>query len=239
MTTTKTASPARRHRQRIGARIASAAAAAKTAPLATAKPYELMCAKLDSDMRRLKQIQSVAKKIDIKRQLLPEYDAWVDGVLESGAGVQDDVLITVMIWRIDTGDFTGGLRIAEYAINHKLALPQRYQRTLGCLIAEEIADAGLRALAEKRLDDSNEQLRYSNALDHAAALTADADMPDEVRAKLEKALGLVYEQLSYNDKALGHLQRALALNPAAGVKKDIERVNRALRNKAAPETAAA
>ena len=56
-------------------------------------------------------------------------------------------------------------------------------------------------------------------------------MPDEVRAKLHKAIGY---GLAASDpaKALDHLRRALQLFANVGVKKDIERLERELKNSA-------
>lgn len=39
----------------------------------------------------------------------------MNGVLEQGKGAQDDILMTVMLWRLDTGDIAGALEIARYA----------------------------------------------------------------------------------------------------------------------------
>ena len=83
-------SPAQRH----FARITAAQAAQVSAPGTTTKgsAYELMLYKMADDRRRLKQIQSIQRKIEVKATMLPEYRDWVDGVLASGKGAQDDVL---------------------------------------------------------------------------------------------------------------------------------------------------
>ncbi|MDR2924709.1 MAG: hypothetical protein LBU76_01935 [Azoarcus sp.] len=216
-------SPARRHRQRVRALAAHQAARGGLLPVAESKPYELLLARLDADMRRLKLIQSIEKKVETKREMLPEYAAWIEGALEADSGEPDDILMTVMVWRIDTGDFHGALKIADYALRHGLKLPARYSRTPGCLIAEEFAEAAKKTLDDKRLPDLA-------ALAEAARLTAEADMPDEVRAKVQKAMGLTLELHGQPAQALERLRRALVLNPNAGVKKDIERLERSIKN---------
>jgi hypothetical protein len=169
-------SPARSHRQRMSAHLAHEAAKAGFAPLKNAKPYELMLAKLDADMRRLKGIQSIERRIDLKRQILPEYDSWVNGVIGSNSGEQDDVLMTVMVWHIDAGNIPRALELARYALEHDLKLPARYARTLPCLFAEEIAAAAKRYEPDVAL------------LLEAERMTAEYDMPDPVRAKLKRAI---------------------------------------------------
>ncbi|MBL1816444.1 hypothetical protein ELE25_28820, partial [Klebsiella pneumoniae] len=81
-----------------------------------ASGYDLMLMQLAEDRRRLKGVQSTVKKAQIKVELLPKYTAWADGVLAAGGAQQDDVLMFLMVWRIDAGDFAGGLQIAAHAL---------------------------------------------------------------------------------------------------------------------------
>lgn len=193
-------------------------------PLINANGYELMLHKLASDRRRLKGIQSIQGKAELKRVLLPDYQPWIEGALAGDSGAQDDVLMTVMVWYIDAGDFNAALPVAAYALRHKLTLPDQYQRTLGTLIVEEFSDQALR---EKNVP--------ADVLLQVDLLTLDADMPDEVRAKLYKALGFMLAEADKR-KALHYLNKALSLHEKCGVKKDIEKLERELRNLAAAIT---
>lgn len=222
------ATPAQRHFQRVTAARAAAQAAADGPKIMAGNAYELMLAQLDTDRRRLKSIQSVERKIEAKRELLPAYEPYVQGVLDAASGVQDDVLMSVLVWRIDVGDLPGAIKIASYALDHQLALPDQYQRTLGCLLAEEFADGALKAIKTGGAVDVE-------ALQTVASLTQDQDIPDEVRAKLLKAIGLGLEATAPGD-ALEYLQQALVKHEGVGVKKDMERIARTLKNSApAPE----
>jgi len=146
-------------------------------------------------------------------------------VLSAGKGHQDDVLTTIMVWRIDAGDYAGALDIAAYAIPHKLTLPDQYQRPLATAIAEEVADAAKRAR-------DGEQPFDLEILQRTAELTSGEDMFDQVRAKLHKELGLLLEGFD-KPAALTHLQRAMQLHDKVGVKKDIERIQRDMKNSGA------
>lgn len=226
-------SPARRHQARV--RAARAAASAEPGQsLAGASQYELMLAKLATDRRRLKSIQSIARKIDVKREVLPEYEAYVSGALEGGRGAQDDVLMTVMVWRIDAGDYAGALEIARYAMHHRLTLPDQYERSTGAAVAEEFADAALSAGKNGATFDADQ-------LVEVAELTAEVDMHDQIRAKLHKAIGLAYAPVAALEGgtvkgvnharaslALEHLRRALQLDERTGVKTNIVRLEKAL-----------
>lgn len=239
-------SPAKAHWMRKTAEKEAAHAAASGNQLAGATGYELMLAKVDTDLRRLRDIQSVDRKIDVKRELLPEYDAYIDGAISGDTGVQDDVLMTVLVWLIDVGNYDRALQIAEYALRHKLLLPAQYKRTLGTLLVEEISDAAKRKMAAK---ESPADL--IDPLFKVKALTDAEDMPDESRARLYKAIGLIYagelgdaagirdvEVADYRtgaESALDFLRQALAKDDKCGVKKDIERVERFIKNLPKPK----
>ncbi len=165
------------------------------------------------------------------------YTDWVAGLLDggrtAGAGIAEDVLPTVMVWLIDTGDYARALLLAEHVIAYDVPLPSRYERSAAALIVEEIADAAIRAQTAKApfpLD----------VLEHVAELTADADMHDQVRAKLHKAIGTELaraadaidpakpEFAALAQRALDPLRRAVALHDRVGVAGQIKRLERAL-----------
>lgn len=206
--------------------------------MAGATAYEHQLNQLLQDRLRLKQVQSNQGKAELKRLLLPEYIPYVEGVLRAGNGAQDDVMTTVMVWRIDAGDYTGALDIAAYVLEHKLLMPDRFERTTGCLVAEEIATAAL--VAQKT------GARFSGAiLGRTTRLTADHDMPDEARAKLflaggREVLAEVDEHHPRPDNAatvdagIQLLKRAIELHSSCGGKKDLERAERLLKKHVAP-----
>jgi hypothetical protein len=192
--------------------------------------YELMLAKLQQDQLRLKNVQSTAAKGNLKAKLLPDYQPYVDGVLAGGQGAQDDVLVTLMVWNFDAGQFDAGLDIAEYVLRHKMAMPDRFARTTGCLVAEEVATAALTAQktgAEFPLD----------VLTRTALITEGEDMPDEARAKLTLALGRATlrgldesnpGQPGQVQAGIDLLTQAIQLHSSCGGKKDLERAERLL-----------
>jgi hypothetical protein len=223
----------RQHFQRITAAEAAASASPQQG-MAGANAYELQLAQLTQDRLRLKQIQSGEGKARLKQQLLPAYVPYVEGVLAAGRGAQDEVLTTVMVWRIDAGDYAGALDIAAYVLEHNLVMPDRFARTTGCLIAEEIAEAALKAQRAGELFDAQ-------ILARAGELTREQDMPDEARAKLSMAFGrAVLGKIDETtpDFALElqigihSLRRAIELHGSCGAKKDLERAERLLKKHA-------
>ena len=215
--------PFRKHYQKVTAQLEAQRAADDSGfgmEQATGSEYELMLLKLAEDRRRLKATQSQERKIDIKREILPEYAPYISGVLASAAGVQDEVLVTVMIWCIDTGDYSDALAIADYVLAHGLHMPDQYARTTATVIAEEFADVA------KHARDTGGAFNPSDLLD-VARLTEQHDMPDQVRSKLFKEIGLLLTS-SDPQRALESLRRALQLNDKAGVKNDIAKLEKSL-----------
>lgn len=216
-------SPAQRHMMRVSA---SQAAQREQAPLRHATAYEQMLVKLADDRRTLKTIRSNELKAAKKRELLPFYSPWVAGVLADGRGSQDDILMTVMLWRLDAGDIAGALEIAPYAL--KYGLTSDHRRTTPYMLVEEVA------LAALRLRDAGEPVDLALLLT-TLSLTDGADVPDMVRAHLHKVTGLTLRDAGNNADALAQFQRAMQLDRNAGVRKEIERLERALKPK--PEAA--
>ncbi|MEL7896050.1 phage terminase small subunit [Vreelandella neptunia] len=221
-------SPARRHFERVSA--AQAAADAGEAPM-QGEAFELMQAALFEDYRLLKSTQSMERKAEIKREILPKYAEYITGVLEAGQGAQDDVLMRVMLWRIDAGDLAGAIAIAKYAIKHSLTPPDQFERGTAAIIAEEVADQALKQLDEEEADTTALLVHLIDV----ELLTRDADMHDQIRAKLHKALGYACRATGQLEDAQVNLERALALNDRIGVKKDLERLERELKQNAAAQ----
>jgi hypothetical protein len=213
-----------------------AAAVAPAAMMEGATGYEVTLAKLQQDQFRLKQVQSQEGKAKLKIEMLPDYEPYVDGVLSAGQGAQDDVITTLMVWRFDAGDFAGGLQVAEYVLKHGLMMPDRFNRTTGCLVAEEVATAALKA--QKAGGTFSLEI-----LTNTAVLTEEQDMPDEARAKLVLALGratlegiddVIPGQPGQLQAGIDLLKRAIELHSSCGGKKDLERAERLLKKHTGP-----
>lgn len=212
-------SPARAHRLRVEAELSAREGGHQQA----LSGYNQMLLQLSEDMRRLKGIQSTERKAELKRDMLPKYVPWVAGILAGDGSRQDDVVMNVLIWRIDAGDYYGALEVGRHALKHGWVLPARYNRTTATAIAEEFADAAQRAFVAKQ--------PFSAALlTQALELVDPHDMPDQSRARLHKSLGYALRENEQAMAAMNHLNRALELDNRCGVKKDIEQLARQLRN---------
>ncbi len=207
--------------------------------------------RLQHDLRRLKDIKSVAGKIAVKVAAIGDYRAWVDGLLEAGRTAApgtlaptgaDEVLPTIMVWAIDTGDWPYALALADHVLRHAIALPARYQRDAATLIVEEIAEAALRAQAANTAFPLD-------VLEQVEALVDGVDMHDEVRAKLLKAIGTELARHAdaagtddahrFASAAIERLAAAQTLHDRVGVKTQIRGLEKALAALPAPAPAPA
>lgn len=221
---TKRLTLAQRHQMKARAAAEAVAQADSYGDMQGATTYELQLAQLKQDQLHLSNFQSLDTRAQLKQEKLESYQAYIDGVLAADTGVQDEVLTTLMVWHFDCQSFTAGLRIAEYALKHNLTMPDRFARATATLVAEEVANAALSALKAGEPFDTE-------VLAKAADLTAEHDMPDEVRAKLNFASGLALKPAE--DSPLADLQHAserlaeaIRLHERVGAKKDLERIER-------------
>jgi len=166
----------------------------------------------------LKAIKSRDKKIALKAEVIGEYDAYVEGVLEAATGAQDTVLVTIMLWRLDIRDFAGAAPLIRYALAHDMAMPEGFSRDLPEMVLEEIAESVLK-------DSEDLDLEQTAILLEVIDLTDDIDMHDEIRAKAHKAAGLLHVEQA-PERAIEHYEEALRLNPNAGVKQALDRLRR-------------
>ncbi len=114
-------------------------------------------------------------------------------------------------------------------MKHGLTPPDQFERGTAAIIAEEVAEQALKQLDAEGAD-------YLTLLAHlieVEQLTQGADMHDQIRAKLFKALGSALRAAGQLPEAHANLTRALELNDRIGVKKDLERLERELKQNAA------
>lgn len=194
--------------------------------------HEQIMHRLRMDQSALKRVQSDQAKAAMKRQLLPNYEGWIEGTLDGDSGRQDEVIVTLMVWAIDAGDYVLAARIGRYVVTHGLLMPDRFNRTAATVLVDEICDP---ILVQVKADDTTDVTPYLAVLDEVAEFTADSDMPDVVRAKLCKARAFALRNGTTEEQtaALALLRQALTLDAGAGVKKEIERLARVVKKAAA------
>lgn len=194
--------------------------------------HEQIMHRLRMDQSALRRVQSDQAKAAMKRQLLPHYEGWIEGTLDGDSGRQDEVIVTLMVWAIDAGDYALAVRIGRYVVTHGLLMPDRFNRTAATVLVDEICDP---ILVQVKADDATDVTPYLAVLDEVAEFTASSDMPDVVRAKLCKVRAFALRNGTTEEQttALELLRQALTLDAGAGVKKEIDRLARVVKKAAA------
>lgn len=229
---------------------ASAATSAKVPVDASAQPrktaeqaqYDALLVVLHNDLREIGEIQSISARNPVKQAKAAQYTSWVDGILEAGkAGhspEKDEIVGTMLVWALDIGDYARAQDIAQHMVTYNMPLPDRFDRSTACYFVETLAELSL-----KSSDDA--PAISHDILVAAHLLTEKADMPDEAKAKVQKALGRSYQAAAdaHDPKAdnavaggkqalltaaKDHYQSALSLNSKAGVKRNITEVTKQL-----------
>ena len=201
--------------------------------------HEQILHRLRLDQASLKAVQSTETKAVMKRDMLPNYQGWIDGTLEGDSGRQDEVITTMMLWAIDCQDYLQALKIGRYVVKHGLSMRDDFKRTAPVMLAEEISNRVLNVAAT---DAEADMSAYITVLNDLAEIVAGADMPDEVQSKLCKARAFSRRGTADNEtkvEALKLFRRATELNPAAGVKREMQSISRELKKLAAQPEATA
>ncbi|MDC7675369.1 phage terminase small subunit [Asticcacaulis machinosus] len=249
-------SPARAHRIAVlaGAAILAAGSIGRAADRPQegkeATEYELLRAKFGVHRAQLKQIESTEDKIAKKREMLPEYDDYIYGVLsaaeDSGLALQDEIFANLMVWQLDVGNFSSAFTMAEHILEHNIDLPTRFKSSPATFLIDTVSTAAIKAYT------LSDEFPVEH-LQRASALTFTHDVFDQARANLHKAIGLLLmreaDRLMDNKEAsvsapsaarreaLKHLRRAYELNTNCGVKKEIGVLTRLLKKEPVePET---
>lgn len=213
-------SPCQRHLLRLQAQTATLR---DGSTLQNNNAYNQMLLMFNQDRKQLKRIQSFELKAHYKRQALTQYAPWIAGTLAADSGEQDDMLMFMMLWRMDAGEYHSALDIADYALKHRLIMPDNQARSTGCAVAEEMGDAAKKGYIAKN------PIPLA-LLQRTLELTDAEDMPDKVRGELYKWFAYSQRDNHLLQPALCSLLRALELDLNVGVKADIKQLEKRLKN---------
>ena len=213
-------SPPRRHRLQALAAKEAAQADEFGGVRPDASVYQLQLTELKNDIHVLRSIQSQEKRAEAKKELIPKHMPYVLGIVQSGAKVeQDEVITTIMVWCFDCGLFNQGLSLAEYALQNELKMPDSFSRSTASIVAEEIGNA-----AHKTYQDG--QVFKLDVLEKANQLTVNHDMHDQIRAKLYLAIGRTFLQLDRGSEAVAFNKMAIGKNENCGGKTDLKKAEK-------------
>ena len=207
---------ATRHRQQVEA--------GDTKPAATFKAVlgnddRLMMAALQADKVRLKRLRSRQKKALLKVELLDKYRDYLTNIINRDQSGHNEVLVVICIWSIDAGDYKTAQTLADYALSKNMNAPEGFNRTLAEVIAEDVSDKA------QKIKNPGELRGF---LLQIISRIEDADIFDEVSAKLYKSLGFAWlaEDKTLSLQAFVKAQEygALVKRKIAQLTKEVEKI---------------
>ncbi len=218
-----TISPAQRHR----ANVEAAKATTGEEPPVNQQYYRAFHYKMNADLERINRVPSGLDRNKLKRELLPEYADFLEPLLQSGnTGKNNDVFAWLLIWNVDTAQYEQALQLLTVALANDLKPPRLFTaRRLPEIVVEDMANA---------IIPLDEPQQHSGVLLELEEKTRQRSMPDYIRAKLLKALGMSFIQQD-SAKALEWLKQSQTYNPKGGVKAHIKRIEKRMELAANPK----
>lgn len=210
--------PARRHFMKTTA----AQAAVGEGGIMQGSAFEKARYELHKDRAELKAERSVNEKERMKAQMLPKYEPYIQGVLEAGSGIFDEVFVTLMLWKLDAGDIEGAADMAEYAIKHGMDAPDDHKRTNAEILVEE---------SVRKLTGDNGLVSADSraVLERIAGIVQGLSMVDVVSAKLHKALGFACEDGGDLVAAAAHYSQAISTDQGCGCKTKLAKIEKRMK----------
>ena len=191
-------------------------------PANAQKHLALMISALAEDCARLSDINSMEAKQRLKcEELLPKYLEYVQRYRESGLNHPNAVLMQVLVWLFDTEQFEPALELADFAMEQKQVMPERFRRDIPTFIADTVMDW---ADAEYKAGRSPEPY-----LSQLLPRVVEWQLFEKIPARYHKLLGLIAFDQEEWALAITHFEQATALFPGIGVKTKQDDATKALR----------
>lgn len=184
-------------------------------------PAQAIELRLYAQLKELEGIKSMETRAEKKAQWLPDYQGYIDGCLAVSPAPQNNVLLILMVWALDSQQLELASRIGRYAVLNDMVMPEPWTRSVAEVVTEQAAEV------------------YNNNVELATAqhlviqdiidLGRGEDMLDLIRAKIYKAQGLALRQ-QQPQEAIQAFKTALRLDGNSGVKKLLESTERAIKS---------
>lgn len=153
--------------------------------------YAAMTTKLAGHYRRLNLASTEAELASLMAGFLPEYVSYVTAEVTAATGSQNNLLLTIMLWRFAVGDAAGAMDIAEYAVASGMKL--RGQGRLENRVASAMLELSAERLAAGSFVDP--------AIIARARTATSGKVPLQLTTELEKAI-----EMATISKKVGELQ---------------------------------
>lgn len=211
-----------RNEGRVIAKMPRASAKAAPGKLAGAQLEALVSASLTEDLAALKGLNSVERKVAMKRDtLIPKYGDYARRLKDAGKTAHE-LLGYWLVWLFDVGMMAEAFEHALWCLKNGVALPARFQSDIRFFIAAQVLEWAEAEFAAGRSPEP-----YFSALFTETLMEPEKwNLPDDLRARFFRLRGLMAEKDGDLALAEADLQKALDLGAKvktalAGVRKKI------------------
>ncbi|WP_338522423.1 phage terminase small subunit [Pseudomonas batumici] len=192
-------------------------------PANARKHLALMSSAMAEDLARLSDLNALDARQRLKRdELLPKYREYVQRYRDSGLNHPNPILMQVLIWLFDTEQFEEGLELADFAMQQKQPMPERFRRDIPTFVADTVIEW---ADAEYKAHRSPEP--YLSRL--LPRVDGEWQLFEKIPARYHKLLGCIAMDREQWSDAIAHFERAAALYPSIQVKTRLDDATKALR----------
>lgn len=170
--------------------------------------FAVVDAHFKRDQEKVKVLDDVSEKIELKKKLLPDYVKWLEQYQVKGERYPNPVLSMVIFWLIDTDDLPNAFKFAKLAIEQQQIKPENFKRDLTTAIVEEI-----HGWCERQFKSENSPEPF---LTDTCNLCIQGEwLVSEIIVlnKLYKLRGMVAEKTSDYETALKMYQLCVEVNP--------------------------
>lgn len=190
------------------------------------KAARLMQVRVNDDLKRLKAIKSHEGKAELKRQLISDYQPFVDSYMNSGYTVENQVITEYMVWLFDIGEVHTALAVGVFVIDQGLPMPERFKGNVETFITDSILVWANAEIEQGHSIEPYFDTVLGNLLDESW------DIPNALKAKVYK---LHAQQVSEEQPeiAVNFYTQAEALYPKIGVSTAKKKLEKLLESQAA------
>ncbi len=180
----------------------------------------MMQAALDVDVERLHNINSLARKQQVKvSELMPRYAAYLAKHMAAGKK-PGPVLVRNMIWAFDTDQIDQGMIFAAYCKEQGGAvMPEGFKRNFANYILGTLGD-----IAAQQVTDNKPVTDHITTIHEWMTENPQWDIVDKIKAAVLKGAGGWLEANAAPETALDCYQQALALDNNIGLKRRINKL---------------
>lgn len=190
---------------------------------------ELVSNALGEDLKALKDVKSIERKVQLKREdLVPKYAGYVARLRADN--VRHEMLAQYMVWLFDIEDIEAAMDLGFHCLDAGIPLPERFKRDVPTYLADAVLEWAERQYEAERTAEPY----FTNLFEFVRGDHADPwDLPDKLRAKYYRLHGLFKERGGDFAGAVASLEKAMAMGQP--VKTILAKARKSLKAEAAGE----